>query len=116
MTIFDQLEDRATGMRRRDEFDREPIGTAVECVKTGEVRPTTYAMQSEHELRLRLYSRFWANQAEFPHAREHAQRALSNLLYRDVLIALDGIAHAISDGDRRAALSRCGELRASLIK
>lgn len=116
MTIFDQLEDRATGMRHRDEFDREPIGIAQECIKTGEIRPTTYAYQHEHELRLRIYSRFWTNQAEFHDARVHAERALANLLHQDVLVALDGIAHAISDGDRRAALARCGQLRASLMK
>lgn len=116
MSVFEKLEERATGMCRPDEFERKPVSIEFECVETGDTRPSTYTRQFEHELRLRLFARFWCNKAQFVDERQHAERVLANLLYRDVLEALDGIAHAVSDGDRRAALNRCAELRSSLTR
>ena len=112
--IFSKLETRATGMCKPSEFDRKPVSVELECADTGTARPGAFVQDWEHELRLRLSTRFWCNQAQYSDALKHASRTIAHLLYDDVFVALDGIAHAISDGDRRAALERIAELRGAL--
>jgi hypothetical protein len=114
MSVFDKIETKATGMCHDSDFDRVPASVTTEVVETGAIRPTEYSRQFEHELRIRIASRFWCNKAQYTDARKHAETVLANLLYDDVIRELHGIMHAISDGSSRSALSRCGALLDSL--
>lgn len=116
MTMLDKIEERATGMCKPDEFMRTPAGVTIEVEQDIDSKPAEFARTFEHELRMRCFVRFWANKAQYPDARQMAERRMAHLIYADVLAALGEIQHAISDGDRMAALTRCAELQATLTR
>src|SRR5688572_30795343 len=106
MSIFDKIQERLTGLVRLDWFGRQPLSMAFTEQETGETRPVMDRC-TQHQLVLELGVQFWANKAQYHDAKVIAKRSLANLLYRDVLSDLAGIEHAISDGNKLAALKRC---------
>lgn len=112
--VLDMIEERCTGMQRPEEFMRKP-GVFQEVERpTGNVRYDTPDRNEEHELVVTVGCRFWANGAQLPRARENAKAILADVLYRDVLVELSEIRHAIYDGARDAALCRLADLEKRL--
>lgn len=116
MSVFDNLEDRLTGMKRLNDFGSPVVALAIEERRTGKIRDYTLDANTEHELSAKLSVRFWANSAQINEARKVAERSLAHLLYADVLAKLQMIEHAISDGDQNAAFDWCGKLRSSITR
>lgn len=112
--VLDTIQERCTGMQRPDEFERRPATFESVEGPTGRVRTFTPDRNEEYELQVKIGATFWANKAQLSRAREHAKRVLADLLYRDVLVELSGIRHAVYDGDRAAALQRLAELESRL--
>lgn len=103
-------------MRRRENFWAEPVRATFEQKPTGEMRPHITSYNTEHVLSVTLAVTFWANSAQMSEARQVAERALADLLYRDVLGKLSQIEHAVMDSDGRRAFAACGELREMLTR
>lgn len=112
-TVFDALLDRATGMERPEQFS-PPARAVVREDETGGVDPMGFATRKEYELSLMVACRYWANQAQRQDCRQHAERVLADLLYRDVLVELSIITHAVYDGDQRTALRMLAALQTRL--
>jgi hypothetical protein len=110
VSIFQKLEERATGLRMASSM-RQPVAVQLECEKTGNYRPHTLDANEEYELTCKVRATFWANRAQRDDGRRYAERALAEILYRDVIEALARIEHAISDGEALDALRLCSQLR-----
>ena len=112
-TVFDALLDRATGMERPEQFS-PPARAVVREDETGRIEPMGLATRKEYELSLMVTCRYWANQAERQGCKQNAERVLADLLYRDVLVELSIITHAVYDGDKSAALRMLAALQTRL--
>ena len=114
MGIFDKLIERATGMRRRNEFLRQPLAVDMREEATGKVRDYTADSNEEFALTAAVTVTYWANKAQRPDARRHAEHVLASFLYRDVLAGLSEVRHAIFDGAANEALAKIAELEERL--
>ena len=110
MSIFDKLQERATGMRTPR---REPFSvTMQECAISH--RPVIDA-NTEYELQATVRITYWANDAQRTHARRIAEKSLAAFLYGDFLALVSQCEHAISDGDDAAAISACSAMRDKIL-
>lgn len=116
MSVFDDLEQKATGQERRDSLWEPPLNVSFSQRETGKIDPMGFATRKEYVLSVTLASRFWANQAQLQQAREVAERSLATLLYHDVLAKLSQIEHAVINGDGKEAYQACGEMRSMLTR
>ena len=114
-TAFEALQERVTGMQRVDEF-AQPVAAVFAESETGAIEPMGLATRQEYELSFTVICRYWANRAQRSDCRANAEHVLADLLYRDVLVELDVIQHAIYDGDRKTALERVAALYTRLRK
>lgn len=112
--FLQNVQERATEMCRFSVFDRQPVSVAIQERETGEIRPYTPDRNREHELQLVITTRFWANKAQYPDARNMAERYLVELVTGESLALLGRIEKAIFDGDAKAAFGWLGELRRAL--
>jgi len=108
------LRERCTGMQRPEEFMREPGMFHLDEQNSGKIEPAGFATRREYVLELTVGCRYWCNDAQHSEARKNAESVLADALYRDVLIELNGIRHAVYDGDRMAALRRIAALEQGL--
>lgn len=67
--------------------------------------------QREYCVSLRVSQTFWANKAQLHQARQYAEKALVDTLYKDVLRQLSIIAGMISSGSQDEALEAVLNLR-----
>lgn len=116
MTVFDDLEQKATGQHRPNSMWEPPLSVSFKQHETGKIEPMGFATSKEYALSVTLVSRFWANQAQLAQAREVAERSLATMLYQDVLAKLSQIEHAVMDGDGEAAYGACSQLRSMLTR
>lgn len=117
MSVFDTLQERATGLSRPAELPRIPF--VVEMYKQRTGTPPLglgFYTREEYELSINVAARFWCNPAEHDESRKYAEMRLASLLYADVITALGDIRHAVMDGDRKSAVTRLNELEARLRK
>lgn len=114
MSIFDKLIDRATGMRRRNSFFRQPVEVEIRDEPTGKIRPYVMDSNEEFTITAAVTVSYWANQAQRTDARRNAEHVLASFLYRDVLAGLSEVRHAIFDGDANDALAKIAELEGRL--
>lgn len=112
-SVFDHLHERATGMQRPEEF-RSPVVARVQESETGRIEPLGFATRREYELTALVTCTYWANDAQRVDCRRNAERVLADALYRDVLVDLSAITHAIYDGDQANALRMVGALQTRL--
>jgi hypothetical protein len=110
--IIDHLYKKSESIRRMDDFRSHPFFT-IETGQTGAVRPRTDA-NTEHYLEARITTTFWANQAQFEHARELAEQALVYRLYGEVIAELSELRLQISNGNREACLMAVDRLGSKL--
>lgn len=80
-----------------------PMTVSMTSEATGCERPTL-DRSTQYELRLLIAVPFWANKAQFYHARDAAMRFLATELYRDALAELPRLRLCIESGDARGAL------------
>jgi hypothetical protein len=113
MTIFDKLEEKATGMRGRG--FRRPIIAEAATRETGNVLPYQLDSNREYELIAKVGVTFWANDAQYESARRIAEKHLAAVLYGDFLSLIDECAHAVSDGDEGDALAACCKMRDMIL-
>ncbi len=97
-----ELHARKGHMKRDDEFGRESV-LEISDGRTGEVKPYSLDANEEWFLEAKVSITFWANRAQYSHAREIAERALKARLYEGVLMELHNARLAVSNGDRREA-------------
>src|ERR1700744_2080282 len=116
MSIFEDLQQKATGQERPNSLWAPPLSISFDRRETGRIEPMGFANSKEYELSVTLASRFWANQAQLQQAREVAERSLATLLYHDVLGRLSQIEHAVINGDGEAAYAACSQLRSMLTR
>lgn len=114
-SVFEALHDRSTGMERPDGLF-PPAKVVLREDETGADEPMGIATRKEYELSLMVACRYWANNAQRQDCKRNAERVLADLLYRDVLVDLSAITHAVYDGDRSNALRMLGALQARLRK
>jgi hypothetical protein len=102
VSILEHLEARSIGYRHLDEFDAPDFCT----VKYGETGKSRYGLDANQEwcLEATISVTFWANTAQYQHAREIAERALVHRLYADVLRELPELRMQISNGSRMGCL------------
>lgn len=112
-SLFGRLGDRCTGMERPDQFS-PPARVIVREDDTGRIEPMGFATRREYELSLMVSCRYWANDAERQDCRQNGEHVLADVLYRDVLVDLSAIIHAVYDGDRAAALRMLTALQTRL--
>jgi hypothetical protein len=112
--IIDDIEEMDTRERRRDPLHQPRIAAGFGEVETGEIQPVA-GFQVQYELRLRFAVRYWANQAEKPHAKKRAEQAMQDVLYRDVIGRLAQIRSMLDNCGRQeidiALLELIGEMR-----
>ena len=99
----------------RTGFQREPL-----TISTDEAaRPLPLDFATEYALQLNLVARYRVDNVSGPegrrHAREIAVAMIRSTLYADLLLLQSQLMHAISDGDKDAALGLCMKLRQEIV-
>ena len=115
MNIFnrEKREVNDTGLRYADAF----LAPQVNFKVAHDINPKQQLenpTQSEHELQLRLFIRFRANQAQYTEALAYAEIAMLHFLYKDALTEVAMIRKLVMDGNRSGLFAACERLEQAM--
>lgn len=99
-----------TGVRRPDDTGVYAIMTESH-ISSGD----TFPVQQQYRLSLSVQTDFWANDAQLDRARQRAERALLQMVYREILPRVDLAIHAIANRDTHRALDELEQIRLEIL-
>lgn len=115
MSLWNNLIEKATGVRVRNGFERVPLTVNV----THAERPDYQSYMTEYELRLTIAATYRVSDRTtdeaHQRAREQALLHLRTALYGDLLGLQTELMHAIVDGDQDQARTLCAKLRSEIL-
>lgn len=112
MSLKDQLDVYATGVRGHDSFG--PYISVEVDKEAAAYQPPSFGMTYEYDVRVQIGVRYKCNDAQKPEADRIARGWLFDELYREQLPYVNALKSAIFAGDKAAALSIVDKLEASM--
>jgi len=111
MSILKYLKEIKTHRFSVSDFCLEPITFSER--KTGITSPTI-DKHEEYELRAEIKTTFWANRAQYSHARRVAEKVLLHRIHERLLGATSELRHAIYNGDANSAIALCDAIETEI--
>ena len=117
-SILSHLDRVFTGNCKTNDFGRAPPtfsqATVTRLPSEPQMPSRTGNYVYEHQLRIVLAARFWADNFNLGKQVENSERVIAHLLYKDVITQLSEGIGAVMDGDAAAAIEVLSKLRQSL--